>query len=133
MTRRQSNPIVWINLNPRNTSTTSSFKIDPHTAEMEDNAGNKRSPMNVFVYAPYKVNAERKINNANAQPVDWAFKSDTKHQKGILLRARGLFARIASRGLQLAEMASFTPIGPGVFTIYFWVLTGSLIALRLLT
>ena len=98
MTRRQSNPIVWINLNPRNTSTTSSFKIDPHTAEMEDNAGNKRSPMNVFVYAPYKVNAERKINNANAQPVDWAFKSDTKHQKGILLRARGLFARIASRG-----------------------------------
>ena len=101
LTRRQSNPIVWVSLKARNTNTTSSFKIDPHTHSMEDATPNSRA-MNVFVYAPYKVEAEKKINNARTQPVDWAFKSDNKQQKGVSIRARGLFTRIASRGSTLS-------------------------------
>lgn len=104
MTKKNTNPLFWFNLLPRNTSTTSSFGIKPITPQalMADSAGNTRE-MNVFVYCPYKVSAERQTNDANAQPVDWGFKSKNKEQQGTLLRARGLFTEMASRGSTLSS------------------------------
>ena len=48
------------------------------------------------------MNAEKKINDARAQSVDWAFKAGQKGTRDSQIRARGLYTRMGSRGASIA-------------------------------
>ena len=102
LSKKQSNPILYFQLQPRNTDSTSSFGIELVPASFPaftDNAPNTYNTNNLFTFAPAKVDGERHYNDAKAQPVDWAFKSGLKSNDGTLVRSRGLFSRMASRGV----------------------------------
>jgi len=101
LARKNSNPLLFFKLTPLNGNTTSSFGFQTVLSAMYDSAG-VSADLNVYAYSPYKVDSEKKVSNARAQAVDWAFKSSQKGNANSLVRARGLFNKIASRGAGLA-------------------------------
>lgn len=98
---KQSNPLFEFLLLRNSTASTSSFGIETATAlpSFTDTGATARSVQNIFTFAPVTADdSVRMINNAKAQPVDWAFKSKKVDAPGMLVRARGLFARLSSQG-----------------------------------
>ena len=99
-TPRIPNPLIELPFTPVNaTKSLSGLGILMVSSSFTDSAGNTDSDLPTVAWVGTVVGSgDKHINNAKAQPVDWAYKSHHVANPGKQLRARGIYARMQSTG-----------------------------------
>lgn len=92
------NPLINIMIKKKTVSSVAGFGFEPVEVRLLNGTA-AINPSGLMVWTKQFIGPSDSHNNdAKAQPVDWAFKSNEVSESGIQLRARGIYARLSSRG-----------------------------------
>lgn len=98
--RYQKNPLIQIRFSKKTTSSVAGMGIYPVLAEVRTaGAIGPGTPVGTLVWTQNFIgSADSHNDNAKAQPVDWAYKSDEIESGPMQIKARGIYAKLNSRG-----------------------------------
>lgn len=99
----RKNPLFEIGFVKSTTASVNGFYIWPKTVGAIGNNVKSSSttvdPMAMLVWSQQFIGtADSHNDNAKAQAVDWAYKSSERSEGGVQIKARGIYAKLSSRG-----------------------------------